>query len=683
MEVLLLLIERAGHLVTREEIAERVWGKDVFLDTDNSINSAIRKIRLVLRDDSDQPRFVQTVVGRGYLFLSSQLEQRSEADTPPLTSERLEDGALAGRRIGDYRILELLGGGGMGVVYKAEDLKLGRQVAIKFLPRELAGDPSAVERMQREARLASSLDHPHICSIYQLAQDEGQLFMVMPLLEGRTLREWITAEADRPATTCVREVLKLAIQISDALQFAHNKGIVHRDIKPANIFLTTRGEIKILDFGVATIRGGASGGPTLVTETATTAADTTRAGLSPGTPAYLSPEQVKGEKLDARSDLFSFGSVLYEMATGQRPFPGASAVAIEAAIVNMEPQPIRQLKSGLPERFEQIVARTLEKDRERRYQSTADLHADLCTLHAKLAPQTGIPANHRPPSKQLYALVAVLVLAVLGIVALLRKSPSPQPFKDFAITQITNTGRAEQVAISPDGKYAAYVSDVNGQKSMRLRNISTASDTEILAPVATRFRSLAFSPDGNYLYFRQLVNSIGSEWDAFRVPVLGGKPELVARDVDGDIIFSPDGLHISYVRANDPEDGKYRVLKANLDGSAETILTIQQIKGFGHEGYPPFATWSPDGKKIAYTFAKMADEPGIVRLLDLDSKHLDVLQHFPDLLTFEIHWLPDSNWLLLVHSPKGGEVTHRRSARSRCAIASSTPSPGTPIAIPV
>lgn len=655
MEVLLLLIERAGQLVTREEIAERVWGKQVHLDTDNSINSAIRKIRLVLRDDPDQPRFVQTIVARGYVFLESALQETEALQQVP--PKQFGSDLLEGRRIGDYRILHLLGGGGMGVVYKAEDLKLGRQVAIKFLPRELASDPASLQRMRHEAQVASALDHPHICPVYQFAECEGQPFIVMPLLEGRTLREWIAQEALRPATTCVREVLNLGIQIGDALQSAHDKGIIHRDIKPANIFLTTRGDIKILDFGVASIPNGHAG-PAAVSRNADTH-DIGGTGFSPGTPAYLSPEQVKGEKLDARSDLFSFGSILYEMTTGQRAFAGDSVAAIQKAILTTEPRPLCHWKPGIPDRLEQIVARTIEKDRDRRYRSAAELSDDLRALEAELTPRATATLTRksvRPPKWKWYSLasLSLAVLVALAVLAL-RYSPGPQPFRDFTITQITNTGRAEQVAVSPDGKYVALVNDENGLKSMRFRNISTGSDTEILPPQATRFKSLAFSPDGNYLYFRQLVNGIGSEWDAFRIPVLGGKQERIARDVDSDIIFSPDQKHIAYVRANDPEEGKYRILQARLDGSDETVISIQTIGGFGHEGYPPFAAWSPDGKRIAYTFYKMADEPGILRVLDLASKQVSVLQHLPDRFTADIRW-PRPNWLMLVNWPKAGDA---------------------------
>jgi eukaryotic-like serine/threonine-protein kinase len=422
MAILLLLLGRAGELVTREEIAESVWGKDVYLDTDNSINSAIRKIRLVLRDDPENPRFVQTVVGRGYLFLASQLEGDENAHAEPQASDRLSD-SLTGRRIGDYRILHLLGGGGMGVVYKAEDLKLGRQVAIKFLPRELAGDPAAFAQMQREAQMASALDHPHICSIYQFTEHEGQPFIVMPLLEGQTLREWIAKEASRPATTCVREVVNLAVQISEALQYAHEKGIVHRDIKPANIFLTARGEIKILDFGVATIRGATSTIGTLQEQGTAQSREATRTGLSPGTPAYQSPEQVRGQKLDARSDIFSVGSVLYEMTTAKRPFRGDSVAEMQHAILETEPQPIRELKTGVPAEFEAIVARMLQKDPDRRYQSAQNLRDDLEQLSDRI--YTGSKWKRET---LLAVTAALLVVATMGAWAIhkWRRSATPK-----------------------------------------------------------------------------------------------------------------------------------------------------------------------------------------------------------------------------------------------------------------
>ena len=260
MEMLLLLIEQRGQLVTRERIIERVWGKDVFLDTDNSINAAIRKIRQVLEDDPEQPRFVQTLIGRGYRFIApveeaTALPAGSPGATPVVGEAQISEG-LAGKRVSHYRILHLLGGGGMGLVYEAEDLKLGRRVAIKFLPEELADNPVAFERVQREARAASALDHPNICSIYELGEHQGEPFIVMQLLDGQTLRDWIEAASTLNVRERTTLLLDLAMQIAEGLEAAHQNCTIHRDIKPANIFVTSQGQAKILDFGVAQLMEG-------------------------------------------------------------------------------------------------------------------------------------------------------------------------------------------------------------------------------------------------------------------------------------------------------------------------------------------------------------------------------------------------------------------------------------------
>jgi len=352
LELLLLLVEHRGQLVTRDQILERVWGKDVFLDTDNSINAAIRKIRQVLKDDPEQPHFVQTITGRGYRFIApvEEVAPPSAEAAPPGQSSAAEN--LIGQKISHYRVLQLLGGGGMGVVYKAEDLKLGRRVAIKFLPAELASDPVAFERLQCEARAASALDHRNICGIYELGEHEGQAFIVMQLLEGQTLREWIEGAGTQNTPLRLKPLLDFATQIADGLEAAHQKGIIHRDIKPTNIFITDRGEAKILDFGVAKFVES----PETTTEIAASAQEIgpsanstmTHSCVSMGTPSYLSPEQVRREKLDARTDLFSFGLVLYEMATGRQAFLGNTATVICDAILHLPMVPARQLNPEIP-----------------------------------------------------------------------------------------------------------------------------------------------------------------------------------------------------------------------------------------------------------------------------------------------------------------------------------------------
>jgi len=417
MELLVLLVEMRGQLVTRDEIIERIWGKDVFFDSDNSINSAIRKIRQVLKDDPDRPRFVVTVTGKGYRFVAPVEEASPPPPTPSLVNKTDTPGtdSLLGKKVSHYRVLEMLGGGGMGVVFKAEDLKLGRLVAMKFLPTEVRHDPLAFERLQREARAASALDHPNICSIYELGEHEGQPFIVMQLLEGQTLREWI--EKGASDSTRLPQLLELAVQILDGLGAAHDKGIIHRDIKPANIFITNRGHAKILDFGIAKFLddieiGDASRDGGLKSGAPSTGdAHLTRTGASIGTPSYLSPEQIRRDKLDARTDLFSFGLVLHEMATGQRAFSGNTATVIRDAVLNLPVVPARQLNPDLPLTLERIINKSLEKDPNRRYQIASALRADLAMLGKRG------PSVLRRPTR-VAARIAAALLFVVGVLLL-------------------------------------------------------------------------------------------------------------------------------------------------------------------------------------------------------------------------------------------------------------------------
>ena len=404
MELLLLLVEQRGQLVSREQIVERIWGKDVFLDTDNSINAAIRKIRQVLKDDPEQPRFVQTLTGRGYRFIAP-VDEVGPSTVP--SAEAPVAGSLISKKISHYRILQVLGGGGMGVVYKAEDLKLGRRVALKFLPSELANDPKALDRMQREARAASALDHPNICAIYELGEHDGQPFLVMQLLEGQTLREWIESIPVFSELNRLTEIVSLGVQIADGLEAAHRKGIIHRDIKPANIFITTRGEAKILDFGVAKFVETEAPESTPENESqevtgkypASPEASLTQTGDSFGTPSYLSPEQVRHEELDARTDLFSFGLVLYEMTTGHKGFSGSSATGIQEAVLRLPIVPARQLQPDIPPRLESIISKAVEKDRNDRYQTAADIREHLQTVKTEIEERARSSSGVHPASR--------------------------------------------------------------------------------------------------------------------------------------------------------------------------------------------------------------------------------------------------------------------------------------------
>ena len=384
--VLRMLVENGGEVVTREEIRRTLWPNNTIVEFDHSINAAIKKLRLALGDSAEKSCYIGTVARRGYRLLTpvewleAQPTESPSAEVLAVKPPAATQENLIGKRVSHYRVLGVLGGGGMGVVYKAEDLKLGRRVAVKFLPEELAHDRIALERFEREARAASALEHPNICPIYEFGDHEGLPFIVMQLLDGQTLREQIA----RPLA--IDLLLNLAIQTAAGLDAAHQKGIIHRDIKPANIFITSRGEAKILDFGLARLEVAADvATPFRETESAANLS-LTRTGIAMGTAGYMSPEQVRGEKLDARTDLFSFGLVLYEMATGQRAFKGDTRPMLQNAILNKTSTPVRELNPELPVKIEQIIMKALEKDRETRYQAAAELRADLETVKQDMRP---------------------------------------------------------------------------------------------------------------------------------------------------------------------------------------------------------------------------------------------------------------------------------------------------------
>jgi serine/threonine protein kinase/Tfp pilus assembly protein PilF len=425
IEVLTLLLERPGEMVTREELQRILWPHDTVVEFEHSINAAIKRLRDALGDSAEKPRYVETLAGRGYRFIAPVEVIASpegaapvvepggaEVQAAPEAAADFTHSDLIGLTVSHYRILERLGGGGMGIVYKAEDIRLGRKVALKFLPTGLADDPVTMARFQREARAASALNHPHICTVYEIDKVEGQPFLAMELMEGCTLKDLITGQ---PLPE--RRLLDLGMEIADALEAAHAQGIVHRDIKPANVFVTKHGEAKILDFGLAKLQGSGSGvqGPGNNPAVEDSSRRPTRegaegseagegitphdtpslsleadeisvAGAAMGTAAYMSPEQARGEKLDARTDLFSFGAVLYEMATGRQAFSGETLGEIREAILTREPTPLQRLNPAINRRLQAIIEKALQKDRDVRYQRASEVRADLERL---VPPQRG------------------------------------------------------------------------------------------------------------------------------------------------------------------------------------------------------------------------------------------------------------------------------------------------------
>jgi serine/threonine protein kinase len=407
-DVLRMLIEAGGEIVTRQEIKKKLWPNDTIVNFDHSINVAIGVLRRVMGDSADDPRYIETLARRGYRLRVPiewvETEKETALPQPPGSPSPAGPASLIGTRVSHYRVLAFIGAGGMGMVYKAEDLKLARRVALKFLPEELANDPLALKRFEREAQTASALNHPNICTIYQIDEYEGQPFIVMELLEGDSLLHRLAAPETKASP--LGSLLDIAIQICDGLQAAHDEGIIHRDIKPGNLFLTRRGQVKILDFGLAKavaseelVAGNlpeARDASSISSEKCAnkesaqipTGVNAVLSRTEPpmGTTGYMSPEQLRKEHLDSRTDLFSFGIVLYEMTTGRRPFQGDTLAAVHDAILTQTLLPAHDVNPAVPRRLSAIIAKATEKDRRRRYQSAAEIRADLEGVRQEMQP---------------------------------------------------------------------------------------------------------------------------------------------------------------------------------------------------------------------------------------------------------------------------------------------------------
>lgn len=665
IRILALLLDKPGEVVLRQEIRKKLWPNDTVVEFDHSINAAIKRLRQALGDPADDPQYIETLARRGYRWMVPLDSVRPDSPDVELPKTESFASRLIGRKVSHYRVLDILGGGGMGVVYKAEDIKLGRLVAMKFLPEEMAGDPAALERFEREARAASALDHPNICSIYEFGEHEGQPFIVMQLLEGQTLRERIGAassQTSKPLAT--KMVLDFAIQITCGLEAAHQKGIIHRDIKPSNVFLTSRGEAKILDFGVAKlIHGegqlGTGDHPESCDNTVPSdpsfSLSLTRTGTTVGTASYMSPEQILGEKLDARTDLFSFGLVLYEMATGQQAFSRDTAELIREAILHRSVQPARELNPELPAKIEEVITKALQKNRHARFQTASEVRATLEGIRRDLEPRVRVPFWPKLASG-----LAMLVLVASTALWLIERQPSASPSsRELKVRELTfnsqETGGATGL-ISPDGKYLAYY-DAAG---VHIQLVETGESHSVQGFQVDKavWEVAAWFPDST----RFVVNShpLGEDqtsWSSegssvWLVSVLGAAPRKL-RDRAYVYSVSPDGSLISFgTNKGRLGDREIWLMDANGEHARKLFDT-------GEDSTIGGLVWSPQGKWTVY---QVQDDFGTAIISrDLNGGAPKTLvQSSPSNNGAEYLWLPDGRLVYIsqgVPEPSGGSCT--------------------------
>ena len=546
-------------------------------------------------------------------------------------------------QLNHYRIVAPLGKGGMGEVFVAEDTKLQRKVALKVLSALMASDPERRQRFEREAQAVAALNHPNIVTIHSVEEDRGIPFLTMELVEGRPLNEVMTA-----GPLALDPLLRIGIAISDAIAAAHQRGITHRDLKPANVMVAPDGRVKVLDFGLAKLREAQLEGDA-EDVTRMPATDLTGEGRIIGTVAYMSPEQAEGKPVDSRTDIFSLGVMLHEMATGEKPFKGDTNMSVISSILKDTPSSITDVNPNLPAGLARVIRRALAKDASRRYQSATDLRNDLEELKQEIDGGLTMSVHGMPVPKTSRAnwpkrvlalgLGAILLGAVaFGISKWMGAAPAAAAsvFEADRFTRLTSTGNAFLATISPDGNYVVHIKNTGTIPSLWVRQTTTTSDVQIVPPAPVRFDSVTYAPDATHVYYNT-YSLTGGVATLYKVPVLGGTPHPVLEDVDSRISFSPDRKQFAFVRGA-PARGTAYLMVANIDGTdVRQLATLPQGELFSN-----FAVaWSPDGKTLLVPAQSAKDGPH--QLVVAVDTATGTPTRLPGRWAFvgDVQWLPD------------------------------------------
>ncbi|HEY2431223.1 MAG TPA: protein kinase [Vicinamibacterales bacterium] len=560
-------------------------------------------------------------------------------------------GYLTGMTLGRFRVGPLLGRGGMGEVYRAEDSELGRSVALKVLLQSLLGDEERLSRFIQEARTASALNHPHIVAVYDIGRQAPTgatagarpvQYVAMELVSGSSLRDAIDGRR-----LDLKRTLDYLAQAADALAAAHAAGIVHRDLKPENLMIAEGGYTKVLDFGLAKLQAQPA---TLEAGTATMAAGTSP-GMVMGTVGYMSPEQAEGRPVDQRSDIFSFGCILYETATGTRAFSGTSAVDTLHRIIHEQPEPVTARMPGAPSELQRIIRKCLAKDPDDRYQSMKEVAIDLRDLRRQLdsgaiaAPAAVAPA-HRSMAAPLAVAVAALIIAGGSAAYWLGHRAGPAPGAQVQMTRVTQSGNVIDAAVSPDGKYFAYVEAVEGRQGLWYRQMNGSRALELVPGARVGFWGIAFSRDGTSIYYA-LKSNEATTGGLYVIPALGGTPRLLLSGIDSAISLSPDGSHLVYLRSDYPATGSSAVMVAAADGSGARELASVRAPELFAPGFFAAPSWSPDGARVAATVRNGKTRDARLVTIDAGSGAVtDMPGRYRDATFTE--WLPDGSGIVFI-----------------------------------